>query len=126
MNGTIVFARAGAIGFFINLAMHTMALVPVRRSAMTSSKDIVGLVTLLWLMFSVALLVIGLIVWVHARPSPLRKPVLFLAGLFPVATAVGQLMAFGWIFPEATLVLTGLLTLVAAFTEPPLPRSQPS
>ncbi len=119
MTGSSILARAGAIGFFINLVLHTMATGAVRTNALRASAELGALVTALWLIFSVAMLVLGLIVWLHAKPaSSHRRTVLFLAGIFPLATAIGQMIAFGPIFPEATLGLTALLTFGAAFSAP--------
>ena len=119
MTGSGILARAGAIGFFINLVLHTMATGAVRTNALRASAELGSLVTLLWLLFSVVMLLLGLIVWVQAKPaSAHRRTVLALAAIFPLATAIGQLIAFGPIFPVATLALTALLTFGAAFSAP--------
>ena len=124
MRGSAILAHAGAVGFLVNMVLHTSAIGPVGRMAGAASKQLAALVPLLWLLFSLVLLLFGLIVMVHARPAtPQRRPVLICAGIFPLATAVGQLVAFGWIFPELTLALTGILTLWAATTSP-VPREQ--
>lgn len=124
MTGSTILARAGAIGFFINLVLHTMATGAVRTNALRASADLGALVTLLWLLFSVVMLVLGVIVWVHARPaSAHRRTVLALAAIFPLATAIGQLITFGPIFPVATLALTASLTFGAAFGTPASPRT---
>jgi hypothetical protein len=119
LNRAALLARAAAFGFFINLVLHTSAVGPVSRMAAQASREFGAVVPVLWLGFSGALFIFGVIVLLHAHPAaPQRKPVLILAGLFPLGTAIGQYFALGWIFPEATLGLTGLLAIAAGLAAP--------
>ena len=119
MNRSVLLGRAAAFGFFVNLVLHTSAVGPVSRTATQASKDIGAVMPVLWLGLSGAFFILGVIVLLHAHQSaPQRKPVLVLAGLFPLGIAVGQYLTLGWIFPELTLGLTGLLTIAGALTAP--------
>jgi len=117
MSVPFVLARAGAVATFLNMALHTSATPQIMRSAKAASPEMGGLVPLLWLLYSAALLILGILVWLHARPGAAqRSPVMFLSAFFLTATAVGQYVVFGFILPEVTVLIAAALLVASTFT----------
>lgn len=119
MSLTVVLARAGAAGIFINMALHTSATGQIARSAQAASPDMGRAMPLLWLLYSAALLILGVLAWIHAPPTATqRAAVMYLSAAYLIATAVGQYAAFGFIFPEVTLLVTAALLVSGAVSAP--------
>jgi hypothetical protein len=121
-----VLTGLSAAGFFLAAALHTSAYNSVTALAQQGPSGLGPLVSSLWLVFTGAMVVLGLIVaTVTLRQSSGGRAILVLAGCFPLATAALQLRFLGFIPPVAILSTIGVLTLVGAGMLPPLPRAAP-
>ncbi len=116
-------ARIAAIGYFVTMGLHVYAFAQIMIVAKAGPGHLSDLVSVLWLAFSVALLVLGAIVWASAPAgTPRRRVTLLLVAVFPLAGAVLQVVFMGLIAPEAILGTVGALTVAAALV-PDRPRS---
>ena len=124
MNRSIVLARIAALAFFFTAALHTSAYRDVTALAKSGPPQLHPIVPMLWLGFSLSLIIMGLIILANAKASPTnhRMMTLVFAGLFAFGCALLQLIYFGFIPPVAILCVDGALTIAAALLVP----SQPS
>ena len=114
-----ILAWAAALAFLVTAALHASGFAAVTALARRGPPDVVPIVAMLWLAFSAALALLGLVAAVAAwRPGPPARGVLALAGVFPIVSAVLQLCYFGPIAPAAVLAFDGALALAAAVALP--------
>jgi len=120
MNRSVVLARIAALGFFLTAALHTSAIRDVTKLARSGPPELHPVVPMIWLGFSLMLIVLGLIIAANAKapPSRSRMMTLLYAGIFAFGCALLQLIYFGFIPPVAILCVDGALTIAAALLGP--------
>jgi hypothetical protein len=82
---------------------------------------------MIWLGFSLMLIILGLIIAANAKgpPSTQRMMTLIYAGVFAFGCALLQLIYFGFIPPVAILCVDGALSVAAALLVPsPTPTAR--
>ena len=108
-----------AVGFVATAALHGSAYGAINRLAEDGSPDIQTLMPALWLVFSVDLIVLGLILAVVALvPVGGARYIVAIASLCPLGAAVLQLLFFGFVPPTAILLGLSAITSVAAVLNP--------
>lgn len=106
-----------ALGFLATAGLHATGYSSITGLARQAPEDLRSLMPLLWVSFSVDLVVLGLIVLVAAwRPSRMSGFVLALAGFVPAIAAGLQVAYLGFIPPTAILIVLALATWAAAIT----------
>jgi len=111
-----------AAGFFIAAMLHTSGYQSVTLLAQQGPRGLGGLVSALWLAFSAAMIILGLIVAILARePVGGARAILVLAACLPLATAMLQLRFLGFIPPVAILGTIALVTFAGAVASPRSP-----
>jgi hypothetical protein len=119
---SVVTVLAG-VGYIATAALHATGYDSVTGLAEQGPDELRALMPALWLIFSVDLVVLGLIILVIAwRPLGAGKIILAIAALYPLAAAALQVHFLGFIPPTAILLGVAGLALAAAVTTP---RYQP-
>lgn len=112
-------AALAALGFLATAGLHSTGYDAVTRLAADVPSDLGPVMPALWLMFSIDLVIIGLIVAIVAyRPAPAARIMLVVAALSPLAAAGLQLRFIGFVPPTAILLAVGAVTLGAAAVLP--------
>ena len=116
MKSSPVLARVAALAFFLTAALHTSAYPTIAALAKAGPPDLRPVVPMVWLAFSLMLVVVGLIVAANASapPSRYRMLTLLFAGLFAFGSATLQIIFLGFIPPVAILCVDGALAIAAA------------
>ncbi len=112
-------AGVSCLGFLGTAALHGTGYRSVARAA-TQIEGVLGAaVPALWLMFSLDLLVLGLVAGtVAARPGRSARPILAFAALCPLGAAALQIRFIGFVAPTAVLLALGAITALAAAIGP--------
>jgi hypothetical protein len=120
VNRSVVLARIAALAFVVTAALHSSAYRAVTALARSGPSELHPLVPTVWLCFSLALIILGLIIAANAKatPSAHRMMTLVFAGLFAFGSAALQLIYFGFIPPVAILCVDGALAIAAALLVP--------
>ncbi|MDH4044794.1 MAG: hypothetical protein OEY20_04485 [Gemmatimonadota bacterium] len=114
-----ILAGLTALGFLGTAVLHSTGFPAVTELAADVPSDLGPLMPALWLVFSLDLTVLGLIIAVVTwRPAPIGRPILAIAALSPLGTAILQLATIGFVPPTAILCGIAVLALVAAAVLP--------
>ena len=115
MRMSAILARAAAAAFFVTAALHTSAYRTINALAKTGPVDLRPVVPMVWLGFSLMLVILGLIIWANAGApvSRNRMLTLVLTGVFAFGAAILQMAFFGFIPPVAILCVDGALAIAA-------------
>lgn len=112
-----VLAGLAALVYIATAWLHSTGFDAVTRLAREGPSDLAALMPALWLVFSLDLVVVGLVIAVVTwRPSGAGRLVVAIAALCPLGAAGLQLRFLGFIPPTAVLLADGALALVAAVT----------
>ena len=112
-----VLAGIAAVGFLATAALHATGYGFVTQLAEQAPAELRPLIPALWLVFSIDLIVLGLIVAVVARrPTAGGWLILVIAAICPLAAAGLQIRFLGFVGPTAILLGVGVVTLIAAVT----------
>ncbi len=121
--GSLLTGLVGA-GFLGTAALHGTGYDAVTRLAAEGPTELQALVPALWVVFSLDLVVIGLMLAVVARrPMPRDRLLLAVAAFCPIGAALLQIRFLGFIPPSAILLALGAFTLTAAVVIPPVSRA---
>jgi hypothetical protein len=106
--------------FFVVSAMHASAQGWIMELAQKGPAELVPHLRVLWWSFSLALVVLGMLIALHTRSTTMgRRAVLAVAGIFPLGNAVLMFAVIGYFPPVAILAALGLIALIAAAVCPP-------
>jgi hypothetical protein len=121
-----ILAALAAVGYLATAWLHSTGYDSVTELAAAGPSDLAALAPALWLVFSLDLVILGLIVAVTAwRPTGPARLVLLVAAFGPLGAAALQLRYLGFIPPTAILLVLGALTLVAAAVTEAHPATPP-
>jgi hypothetical protein len=110
-----IVAGCAAATFLGTAALHSTGFDSVVQLVAQLPSDLVAVMPAVWLVFSLDLVIIGLIVAAVAyRPAPPGRFILVVAAFCPLGAAALQLVFIGFVFPTAILLTVGALTLGAA------------
>jgi len=100
--------------FIATAAIHHTGFSGVSALAAETGGDVAILMPMLWLFFSIELVILGAVAAVIARrPSADHGTILMLLALVPGAAAVLQLVYIGFIPPTAILLFDALVAIAA-------------
>jgi len=106
---------AGA--FVVTAALHYTGFPDVSALARETGGDVAILMPLLWLFFSIELVILAVVAVVIARkPTATQGVILAWLGLVPAAAAVLQVVYIGFIPPTAILFFDALVAIAAGVT----------
>jgi hypothetical protein len=110
---------AAAVAFIATAGLHATGYDSVTALAEQAAGDLASLVPMLWLGFSVDLVVLGLVIGAVALRGAGGRLILTFTALCPLAAAGLQVRFLGFIAPTAILLAVTVLTLAAAAVRPP-------
>ncbi len=120
MTGTRVGGGLGwltAVMFIATAVVHHTGFPAVTALARETGGDVAILMPLLWLFFSITLIILGVVAVIIARkPTATHGVILILLGLVPAAAAVLQLVYIGFILPTGILIVDALVAIAAGVT----------
>jgi len=100
--------------FVATAAIHHTGFAGVSAMAAETGGDVAILMPMLWLFFSLDLVILGAVALVIARkPSAHHGTILMLLALVPAVAAALQLVSIGFIPPTAILIVDALVAMAA-------------
>jgi hypothetical protein len=106
-----------AVLFIATAGLHHTGYPEVRDLARETGGDVAILMPMLWLFFSIELVILAAVALIVARrPTATHGTILVLLGLVPLTAAVLQLVYIGFIPPTAILLFDALVAIAAGVT----------